>query len=78
MEIDYEIIGWKTKISQKRASFGITINKLVATGAGLVKGKELFCYSAKDCNGRPIIIVFLDGKEKGDVSAPSKTRVISI
>lgn len=33
-------IGWKSKISLKRATFSISINKLVAEGCGLEKGRE--------------------------------------
>ena len=57
-------IGWKSKIAQKRATFSISINKLVATGCSLEKGKTLYCYLAKDEEKRPIMIVYLDGKEK--------------
>ena len=57
-------IGWKSKISKKRETFSITINKAVAIGCGLVKGKILYCYLAEDETKRPIMIVYLDGKER--------------
>jgi hypothetical protein len=58
----YFKIGWKSKISQKRATFSISINKAVAVGSNLVKGKELYCYLSEDKDERPIVIVYLDGK----------------
>jgi len=64
MKIIYQNIGWKSKIMQKRATFSISINKLVATGCGLEKGKELYCYLAEDKDNRPIMLAYLDGKKK--------------
>ena len=49
---------------QKRATFSISINKLVATGCNLEKGQELYCYLAEDKGKRPIIVVYLDGEKK--------------
>lgn len=46
----------------KRATFSISINKLVAVGSGLEKGQVLYCYLAEDEERRPIIIVYLDRK----------------
>lgn len=63
MKITCQNIGWRSKIAQKRATFSISINKLVAVGSGLKKGQSLYCYLAKDDDRRPIIIVYLDGKE---------------
>ncbi|MEK6850179.1 MAG: hypothetical protein AABX85_01240 [Nanoarchaeota archaeon] len=57
-------LGWKSKVSQKRATFSISINKIVAVGCNLFKGKELFCYLAEDIKKRPLMMVYLDGKSK--------------
>jgi len=57
-------IGWKSKIALKRATYSISINKLVAEGNCLEKGKELYCYLAEDEKGRRIIITYLDGKKE--------------
>jgi len=57
-------IGWKTKVAQKRSTFSITINKAVAVGSALQKGQELYCYLSEDDYGRPIVIIYLDGKPK--------------
>lgn len=57
-------LGWKSKVSKKRATFSISINKNVAIGCNLEKGLSLYCYLAEDKDERPIMIVYLDGREK--------------
>lgn len=64
MKIKFQNIGWKSKIAQKRATLSISINKIVAIGCGLEKGQSLFCYLAKDIGDRPLMLVYLDGKER--------------
>lgn len=64
MKISFQNIGWKSKITQKRSTLSISINKLVAVGSDLEKGKILYSYLAKDKNERPIIITYLDSKRK--------------
>lgn len=64
MKIKFQNLGWKSKISQKRATFSISINKLVATGCCLKKGQTLYSYLAEDQNKRPIIITYLDRKDR--------------
>ena len=64
MKITFQNIGWKSKITQKRATLSISINKLVAIGCGLEKGQALYCYLAKDKDNRPAILIYLDQKEK--------------
>ncbi len=53
-------LGWKSKVSLKRATFSISINKLVAEGCCLEKGDELYSYLAEDEKGRKIIVTYLD------------------
>ncbi len=65
MKIIFQNIGWKSKITQKRATLSISINKLVATGCCLEKGQTLYCYLAEDECKRPIMVAYLDGKERG-------------
>jgi len=60
MEINFQNIGWKSKISQKRATLSISINKLVAVGCSLEKGQTLYSYLAEDKDKRPIMVVYLD------------------
>jgi len=57
-------LGWKSKVALKRATYSISINKLVAEGNCLEKGQELYCYLAEDEKSRPIIVIYLDGKKK--------------
>ena len=57
-------IGWKTKISLKRATYSISINKLVAEGNLLEKGEELHSYLGEDSKGRKIMVTYLDGKKR--------------
>ena len=57
-------MGWESKITQKRVTLSISINKLVAIGCGLEKSQSLFCYLAKDKDDRPLMLVYLDGKER--------------
>ena len=64
MKIKFESIGWKSKVTQKRATLSISINKIVAIGCGLEKSQSLFCYLAKDNKDRPLMLVYLDGKER--------------
>ncbi len=64
MKIKFLGIGWKTKISLKRATYSISINKLVAEGNLLEKGEELHSYLAEDEKERKIIIIYLDRKKK--------------
>ena len=64
MKIKFERIGWKSRVTQKRATLSVSINKLVAIGCGLEKSQSLFCYLAKDKNDRPLMLVYLDGKER--------------
>ena len=64
MKITFQNIGWKSKIAQKRATLSISINKLVATGCSLEKGQAIYCYLATDKNKRPIMVAYLDCKEK--------------
>ena len=57
-------IGWKSKIALKRATYSISINKLVAEGNCLEKGQEVYCYLAEDKDSRPIVVLYLDGKKR--------------
>lgn len=63
MHVELQSIGWTSKVSKKRETYSISINKLVARGASLEKGKVLYSYLGKDKNNRNMIITYLDGKE---------------
>jgi len=57
-------IGWKSRIMLKKATYSISINKLVAEGNCLQKGEDLYCYLVEDEKNRKCIIVHLDGKKR--------------
>lgn len=59
-----ETFGWKTYLQNRRGTAKITINRNVAIGAGLEGGEFLYCYLAKDREGRPMVVVYLDGKPR--------------
>jgi len=64
MRVKFNGIGWKSKIALKRATYSISINKLVAEGCCLEKGQIIYSYLAEDDNKRKIIMAFLDGKKR--------------
>ncbi|MBI2664202.1 hypothetical protein HYX10_02565 [Candidatus Woesearchaeota archaeon] len=64
MRINFDNLGWISKVSQKRSTFSVSINKLVATGCCLEKGQKLYCYLVKDDKNRPAVITYLDGKKR--------------
>lgn len=64
MKIKFLGMGWKNKVSLKRATFSVAINKLIAEGCCLEKGQEIYSYLAEDEMGRKIIVMYLDGKKK--------------
>jgi hypothetical protein len=64
MKCIFSGLGWKSKLAQKRATFSMSINKLVIEGCALEKGDVLFSYLAEDDEGRKIMITYLDRKKK--------------
>lgn len=64
LNIKLQNIGWKSKLTRKRATSSISINKLIVIGSSLQKGQILYSYLAEDQQKRPVIITFLDGKPK--------------
>ena len=64
MRVKFSGIGWKSKVSKKRATLSISINKLVAEGCLLEKGQALYSYLAEDEKARKIIVTYLDEKKK--------------
>lgn len=63
MKLKFLGLGWKSKVTLKRATAYISINKLVAVGCSLEKGQILYSYLAEDEKGRKVIIVYLDEKK---------------
>ena len=64
MKVKFLNVGWKSKVMQKRATFSISISKVVAVGSALAKGQTLYCYLAEDTTKRPLMIVYFDGKPR--------------
>ncbi len=64
IRISFLNIGWESRISRKRSTLSISINKLVAIGSCLKKGQTIYCYLAEDMQKRPVMIAYLDGKER--------------
>lgn len=64
MKTKFSGIGWKSKVSLKRATFSISVNKLIAEGCCLEKGQEIYSYLAEDDKNRKIIVIYLDGKKE--------------
>ncbi len=63
---DFGYFGWTSPVQKNRkGTTRITINKLVATGLALEQGQRLCSYVAKDPRGRPIMVVYLDGRPRG-------------
>jgi hypothetical protein len=64
MKLKFLGVGWKSRVLLKRATFYISISKLVANGCCLEKGEELSSYLAEDENGRKMIVIYLDGGQR--------------
>jgi len=64
MRVKFSGIGWKSKVSQKRTTLSISINKLIAEGCLLEKGQVLYSYLAEDEKARKIIVTFVDGQKR--------------
>ena len=60
-----ENFGWISSVQKnRRGTFRLTLNRMIALGCGLEKGQKLYCYLAKDEEQRSIIVVYLDGDPK--------------
>lgn len=69
MKVKFNGLGWKSKVALKRATYSISINKLVAEGCCLEKGQIVYSYLAeedkdKGDNKRQIMVTYLDGKKR--------------
>ena len=71
--ITLDIYSWTPVVNVKRATFRVTIDKKIANYAGIGRGTKLHCYAGKDRNGRPVMLVWLDGNHKDyDPTVPKK------
>lgn len=72
MKVKLLHIGWQSKVMQKRSTLSITITKPVVIGCDITKGQILFCYLGEDEEKRPIMLVYLDGKQKNNKNRNGK------
>lgn len=63
MIFEFQGVGWKSKLTQKRETMSISISKIIVIGNNLKKGNILYSYLAFDNLKRPIVVTYLDGKE---------------
>ena len=59
----FDGIGWKIRLQQKRSNYFVTIAKEIILGNALERGDNIFYYLV-DCEGRKALLVFLDGQER--------------
>lgn len=59
----FEGIGWKIRLQQKRSNYFLTVAKEIVLGNALKRGDDLFYYLV-DCEGRKALLVFLDSQER--------------
>lgn len=65
-KFQYNHLGYKTRVQRRGYSFFMALNKLVALGHNITKGKELYAYLAQDTLGRGMLIVYLDGDPRNN------------
>ena len=63
-KIKFNHLGYKPKIQRKGYSFFLSVNKLIALGSNLERGKELYAYLGEDSLGRSLLVVYLDGEPR--------------
>ena len=63
MQINFLGLGWKVKLQKRRYSYFLTLMKEIILGNGLKTGDSLYYYLVQ-YEGRNVVLVFLDGKEK--------------
>ena len=59
MEINFQGLGWKKKLQERRRNYYITIAKELILGNFLKRGDELHYYLT-DIKGRKAIVIMLD------------------
>lgn len=59
----FEGIGWKIRLQQKRTNYFLTLAKEIVLGNALRRGDQVFYYLI-DCEGRKALLVFMDGLER--------------
>ena len=63
-KIKFNHLGYKPMIQRKGYSYFLSINKLIALGNNLEKGRKLYAYLGEDTLGRSMLVVYLDGEPR--------------
>ena len=67
--------GWVAKARKLKGTFYISIDKGVTRAVRLEKGDRLYAYRGEDENERPVMIVYLDLKNRfGEVEPDQKAQ----
>ena len=53
-------IGWTSKLMKRKATYYVSINKLVIQGSRLNKGDRLNSYLCEDEDGKVVVVMYLD------------------
>lgn len=69
MELQFQGLGWKTTLRQKRYTYFITLDKALVVGNGLKAGESLYSYLIQ-LSKRNALLIFLDGQERGAQNTP--------
>lgn len=60
-KFEFNQLGYKTRVQRRGYSFFVALNKLIALGNNINKGKQLYAYVGRDTLGRNMLVVYLDG-----------------
>ena len=70
-KFSFSQLGYKTRIQRRGYSYAIGINKLLALGNNLNKGKEVYAYLGHDDFGRSMLLVYLDSFPRNNHIKPA-------
>jgi len=65
-KFQFNHLGYTTKVQRRGYSYFLALNKLLALGHNINKGKELYAYLAQDTLGRGMLVVYLDGEPRNN------------
>ncbi len=73
-KFEFNQLGYKTKVQRRGYSFFVALNKLIALGNNINKGKELYAYVGRDTLGRSMLVVYLDGFPRNNGQSPESAE----
>jgi len=62
--VRFESIGWRCLLQKRGGTSRILILKSVVLGLCLERGMPIYSYIGEDSSGRPVMVTYLDGKER--------------